>query len=141
MAKILCAIRGGEASQRTQDVAIELAKERGDEIVFLYVVNTEFLEPATSVVVRESMTTEMGKLGEFLLLMTLERAQKQGVTASTRIRYGKLLEEIEAVACEPEITTIVLGKPGGEESFFSMESLNATAQELAEKAQVDVVIR
>ena len=42
MSKILCAIRGGEASQRIQDIGIELAKKQGDEIVFLYVVNTEF---------------------------------------------------------------------------------------------------
>ena len=41
MTKILCAIRGGESSQRIQDIGIKLAKERGEEIVFLYVVNTD----------------------------------------------------------------------------------------------------
>ena len=33
MTKILCAIRGGESSQRIQDIGIKLAKERGEEIV------------------------------------------------------------------------------------------------------------
>ena len=92
MSKILCAIRGGEASQRLQDIAIELAKKRGDEIVFLYVVNTEFLDTA-SASLRESVTNEMDKLGEFLLLMAIERAKKQDVAASQIIRYGKLQEE------------------------------------------------
>ena len=80
MAKILCAIRGGEESQRLQDIAIQRAKERGEQIVFLYVVNTEFLDTA-SASLRESVTLEMEKLGDFLLLMAQERAKKEGVAA------------------------------------------------------------
>jgi hypothetical protein len=38
MGKTLCATRGGEASYRTQDAAIALAKERGDELVFLSLI-------------------------------------------------------------------------------------------------------
>ena len=68
MAKILVAIRGGNESQRIQDIGIDLAKERGEGIVFLYVVNTEFLATASSAL-RESVTNEMEKLGDFLLLM------------------------------------------------------------------------
>ncbi|HIQ01546.1 MAG TPA: hypothetical protein EYH30_05385, partial [Anaerolineales bacterium] len=44
MGKILCATRGGEASYRTQDAAIALARERGDSLIFLYVVDTHFLD-------------------------------------------------------------------------------------------------
>ena len=39
MGLILCATRGGEASYLTQQEAINLAKDRGDEIVFLYIIN------------------------------------------------------------------------------------------------------
>jgi hypothetical protein len=42
MGKILCTMRGGEASRRTQDAAIALAQERGDELAFLYVVDVAF---------------------------------------------------------------------------------------------------
>jgi len=139
MAKILCAIRGGEASQRLQDIAIELAKERGVEIVFLYVVNTEFLDTA-SVALRETVTNEMDKLGEFLLLMAIEKAKRHAVSASQMIRYGKLQEEFEAAACVPEISTVLLGKPR-EGGLFSMETLEATAKEIEEKCQVEVLIR
>jgi nucleotide-binding universal stress UspA family protein len=138
MAKILCATRGGEESQRIQDIGIQLAKERGEEIVFLYVVNTEFLDSA-SAALRESVTNEMDKLGEFLLLMAIERAQKQGVTASQLIRRGKLREEFEAAASEPDISTVLLGRPG-EGGSFSMESLEAVAAEIEKKCQVEVLI-
>ena len=90
--KILCAIRGGEASQRIQDIGIKLAKERGEEIVFLYVVNTKFIDTA-SAALRESVTLEMEKLGDFLLLMAQERAKKQGVIGQPLLRHGYLQEE------------------------------------------------
>ncbi|MEA3339900.1 MAG: universal stress protein [Chloroflexota bacterium] len=50
MGKILCATRGGEASYRTQDAAIELAKERGDTLLFLYVVDLHFLDTVTRII-------------------------------------------------------------------------------------------
>ncbi len=138
MTKILCAIRGGEASQRIQDIAINLAKERETEIVFLYVVNTEFLDTA-SVALRESVTHEMEKLGDFLLLMAQERARKNGVVAEPLLRHGYLQPEFIAAAGTAEISTVLLGKPG-EGGSFSMESLEVVAKEIEEKCQVEVLI-
>jgi hypothetical protein len=138
MSKILCAIRGGEDSQRIQDIGIELAKERGEEIVFLYVVNIEFLE-TTSAALRESVTVEMEKLGEFLLLMAQVRAKEQGVDAKKMIRHGYLAEEFEAAASAPEISTVLLGKPG-EQGVFSIETIEAVAAEIEEKYHVKVLI-
>ena len=138
MAKILCAIRGGEASQRIQDIGIALAKERGEEIVFLYVVNIKFIDKA-SAALRESVTLEMEKLGDFLLLMAQERARKQDVNAETLLRHGYLQEEFEAAASAPEISTVLLGTPG-EEGHFSLDSLEALATEIKKKYQVEVLI-
>jgi nucleotide-binding universal stress UspA family protein len=138
MAKILCAIRGGEASQRIQDIGIELAREKGAEIVFLYVVNTEFLDTA-SAALRESVTLEMEKLGDFLLLMAQERAKKQDVIAKTLLRHGYLQEEFEAAASAPDVSTVLLGTPG-EEGNFSLEALKNVAKEIEENCQVEVLI-
>ena len=69
MGRILCATRGGEASYRTQDAAIALARERGDELVFLYVVNISFLDTISRAVRPDTVSTELEKMGEFLLLM------------------------------------------------------------------------
>jgi hypothetical protein len=41
---ILCATRGGEASYRTQDRVIALAKEETSEWVFAFAVDTQFLD-------------------------------------------------------------------------------------------------
>lgn len=139
MAKILCAIRGGEASHRLQDIAIELAKETGDEIVFLYVVNIEFVE-TTSITMRESVSLEMEKLGEFLLLIALEKANKEGVVASQLIRHGNLREEFEIAASAPDILKVLFGKPG-EGGYFSLAILESLAAEIAEKCHVEVLIR
>ena len=138
MSKILCAIRGGEASQRIQDIAIDLAQERGEEIVFLYVVNTEFLGTA-SAALRDSVTLEMEKLGDFLLLMAQERAKKSGVLAEPLLRHGYLQAEFEAAASDPDISTVLLGTPG-ESGNFSMEALEEVAKEIEEKCQVEVLI-
>jgi hypothetical protein len=43
MGLILCTARGDEASYCTQKAAIALAKERGNEIVFLYILYMDFL--------------------------------------------------------------------------------------------------
>jgi nucleotide-binding universal stress UspA family protein len=125
MAKILCATRGGEASYRTQDAAIALAKERGDELLFLYVVDIEFLKKTARAVRPDVVTSEIEKMGEFLLEMAQERAEKQDVTADYVLRYGNLRHELVAAAGDEEldVALVVLGKPSGEESAFALAGL------------------
>ena len=77
MAKILCATRGGAASYRAQDTAIRLAKDRGDELFFLYVANIGFLDKTARAVRPDMVEAEMVKLGEFLLEMARERARNR----------------------------------------------------------------
>lgn len=140
MGKILCATRGGEASYRTQDAAIVLAQERGDELLFLYVADVKFLQTTVRAVRPGVVMAEMEKMGEFFLALAQERAQKQGVTASYVLRHGELHEAIKAVACQPDVTLVVLGKPVGEESAFSLESLEALAIEIEREAKTPVRI-
>lgn len=44
ISKVLCATRGGEASYRTQDAAIAMAKQEDAELVFLFVADVSFLD-------------------------------------------------------------------------------------------------
>jgi len=118
MGKILCATRGGEASYRTQDAAIVLAKERGDELLFLFVVDTHFLDKAGRAVRPDVVAEEMGHMGEFLLAMAQERAQKQGVAADYLLRRGEFRDELKAAAREEGVGLVVLGRPSGAESAF-----------------------
>jgi len=140
MGKILCATRGGEASYRTQDATIELAQERGDEILFLYVVDIEFLKKTAHAVRPDVVTAEMDKMGEFLLAMAQERAQKQRVAADYVLRHGDMRQELIAAARELDVALVVLGKPTGEKSAFAMAGLESFAARIKVEAEVETRI-
>jgi len=139
MGIILCATRGGEASHRTQNEAIALAKERGDSILFLYVVDLHFLDKTAAPIVVD-IEDEMGDMGEFLLMMAVERASEQGVEASTTRRVGKVREEIKRSAVIECVSLVVLGKPAGKESAFQMDDLFAFAKEIEQETGIETII-
>ena len=139
MGKILCATRGGEASYRTQKKAIELALQRGDELVFLYVVNIEFLNKTAAPIVVD-VATEIEHMGEFLLAMAQERAREAGVEANLVTRKGDVREQIKAAAVEEGVDLVVLGRPADEASLFKPEALRAFAAEIEEETGISVVI-
>lgn len=139
MSKILCATRGGEASYRTQDAAIALAKERGDTLFFLYVVDLHFLDKTAGAGVVD-VEQELTKMGEFLLLMAQERAAEQGVAADTICREGRLREELKNAAREEGASLVVLGRPAGEESVFKLANLEAFAAEIENETGVETRI-
>lgn len=139
MGKILCATRGGEASYRTQDKAIALAQERGDELLFLYVANIHFLDKTHAPIVVD-VEQEMVKMGEFLLLMAQERAAEQGVPASTLCLKGEMREELKKVARQEAVSLVVLGRPAGDESVFQLASLQTFANQLEDEIGVEARI-
>jgi nucleotide-binding universal stress UspA family protein len=140
MGKILCATRGGEASYRTQDAAIALAQEQGDELLFLYVVDIGFLDKTASAVRPDVVATELENLGQFLLLMAEERAEKQNVHAGHILRHGELRKELKAAAQLPDVTLVVLGRPAGEESAFVPSGLTEFASEIESETGTPVRI-
>ena len=139
MGKILCATRGGEASYCAQDAAIALAKERGDTLLFLYVVDLHFLDKTGGSIVVD-VGNEVAKMGRFLLLMAKERAAEQGVEAETTSRKGVFREELKDAACEEGVSLVVLGRPVGEESVFKLAGLQTFAAEIEAETGVETVI-
>lgn len=129
MGLILCATRGGEASYRTQDAAIALAKENGDEIVFLYIIDLHFLDKTAAPVV-VNIESEVEQMGQFFLLMAKEKASEQGVAVHTITRKGKVQEEIINAILEEGATRVVLGQPAGMQSAFQTSSLESFAAEI-----------
>jgi hypothetical protein len=140
MAKILCATRGGEASYKTQDAAIALALEQEVELLFLFVVDIDFLSKTERAVRREIVTQEMDHMAEFILMMAIERARKKEVKSSLLIRHGQFREELIDTAKDPEVVGVVLGKPAGEDSLFSMEGLENIAKDIEQKSNAKVYI-
>lgn len=131
MGRILCATRGGEASRRTQDAAIALAKEQGDDLIFLYVADSSFLNRTAAPLVID-VESRLVKMGEFQLLMAQERAAAQGVSAHTVVREGKLRAELVGAARELQVDLIILGRPVDrhDEAIFDETGLQALATSL-----------
>jgi nucleotide-binding universal stress UspA family protein len=139
MGKILCATRGGEGSYRTQDRAIPLASQRGDLLIFLCVIDTHFLDKTAAPIVVD-VGRRMQNMGEFLLAMARERAERQGVSVQCLCRSGRVRDEIKAVAREEKVAVVVLGRPTGEANAFAVEELKSFAVEIEDETGCQVVI-
>jgi nucleotide-binding universal stress UspA family protein len=96
VSKILCATRGGAASRRTQNAAIELAKERDDKLLFLYVVDLEFLNRMAEAGVSNT-EQELTARGRSLLLSARELAAERGVAAEMIIHTEEMRDEVKDV--------------------------------------------
>ncbi len=140
MKKILCATRGGEASRRTQDAVIAMAKEAGATVLFLYVVDVEFLKLTVRGVRPDVVATEMEHMGEFLLAIACERATAQGVRAEMCLRHGPLLEALESAAREEGADAIAFGRPAGPESSLSMTDLERLTARIEQEIGIKTYI-
>jgi nucleotide-binding universal stress UspA family protein len=140
MGKILCATRGGAASYRTQDAVIALAKAQGDSIIFLYVVDTDFLGHTDRAVRPDVVAVEMTHLGEFLLAMACERAASRGVQATPLVKRGPLASALRDAATAEEITLVAVGQPAGDASRFQLAGLEQLAAQITEATGVETRI-
>ena len=138
MGKILCATRGGEASYIAQDAVIALAKEQGDELVFLYVADISFLNQMA--IPSVNVESRLEKLGRFQLVMAQERAAAQGIEAQAIVRIGQLRAEMVDVAEEIGATIIVMGRSLGPDAAFANATLRAFAADVQTETGVEVRI-
>ena len=108
--------------------------------MFLYVVDIGFLQTTARAVRPDMVTAEMEKMGEFLLAMAQERAQKQGVEARCVLRHGALRDELKAGAREEAVDLVVLGQPVSTGSAFVPADLEAFAAEIEAETRVETRI-
>ncbi len=141
MSGIVCAIRGGPMSQSTIDRSIQLAKETGQTITFIYIVNLDFLTHSSSSRT-EHISSEMQEMGEFILLDAQDQAQKQGVKAQGIIRDGSVIDQIIAYSEEIQPDYIVLGQPetSRDNNLLSGDRMQAVIQRIKETVDVEVIV-
>jgi nucleotide-binding universal stress UspA family protein len=139
MGTILCATRGGEESYGTQDAAIALAKQQGDALVFLYVVDVSFLDQTAAPLVID-VESRLEKLGRFQLKMAQERAAAQDVAAQAIVREGQLRAELVTAAHEISATLIVLGRSRRQTAIFEENKLQEFAADLQAATGIEVRI-
>lgn len=144
MGIIVCATRGGESSHKAQDEAIGLAKKTGDTLVFLFVVDADFMRETTEISRISGAENEVQRMGEFILLMAQERAREKGIAAEVVCRRGSVVREvIKEVIEEFKANTLVLGHPlprDAAESRYHPDELREFARRIEEDTGVRVVI-
>lgn len=141
MGSIVCATRGGEASRRTQQRAIGLAKERGAGLTFLCVVDPGFAEPKDEKL-QEALREELRRLGRSLLCIAQRRAQDQGVEADTVVLCGPVRDSLLAYLRETDADTLVIGAPEKERQVkaFDPQNVERLAETVREATGVEVIV-
>lgn len=136
--RILCATRGGQASQPTHERAIELARQQNAELLFLYTFDKQVLrQVATPIVI--NVEAQVEHMLAFLQTTAQEQARQAGVRAGVVVRTGNLREQIKQVASEEAVDLIVLGSPAGESSLFKHQALQDLATEIEEATGIQVL--
>ncbi len=140
MKTILYPTRGGQTSYPNQDAVIALAKEGNAKLIFLYVSNVQFLEKLGYVSHTEVVQEELEEMGEFLLAMACERAEKAGWKAEAVVRQGVFLEAVNEVISEHQVDTFVIGAPGSNHAVTTTDFLQNLIQEIKEIKQIEVLV-
>ena len=139
MTTILCSTRGGKESHPNQDFAIRLAQERGADLLFLYVSDIRFISRAGPAIVVD-IEEELSEVGDFLLAMAQERAEKSGVHASVAVRSGVFSKVLREVIIENEIKTVVLGGSLAETGIIPHERLQEMSRKLGKELGVEFIV-
>ena len=141
MSGIVCAVRGGPASRPTIEKAIELAKESGLALNFVYVVNIDFLDLTMHSRV-QTISQQMQKMGEFILLTAQAAAQAKGVEAQCIVRHGDVTEEISGLCHDIQADYLVVGRPQFhlEDSLFTESRLADFIKGIEEQTGAAVVL-
>jgi nucleotide-binding universal stress UspA family protein len=134
---IACATRGGEGSEPTVQGAIDLAQERELRLIFLYIADLEFMKHTTMGRTGRA-AEELRKMGEFIMLTLVERAQQSGVEADFAVRQGRFREELLRYLEETRPAMLVLGTPQKDTGFFDQRKIARLAQEIEEQTGVPV---
>jgi nucleotide-binding universal stress UspA family protein len=139
MTTILCPTRGGKESQPNQDFAIQLASEQGADLLFLYVSDISFISRAGPPIIVD-LEEELAEVGDFLLTMAQERAEKAGVHAKTLVQSGNFSKVLREIILEKEINTVVLGGSHEETGVVTQEHLQLLSEELGKELNVEFIV-
>jgi nucleotide-binding universal stress UspA family protein len=137
MGKILCATRGGEEGEGTRAAAIDLAREQGHALIFLYVADVSFLDRTAAPLVVD-VEGELEQMGRFQLALACEQAAAAGIEAQAAVRHGHLQTELVAAARALGATLVVLGRPRAGSPVFDVEALHAFARHLQSETGAEV---
>jgi len=137
VATVLYPTRGGDTTYRNQDWACDLALERGADLLLLYVSNVHFLDHASGPVQLDVLEKELDELGQFLLAMAEERAQKSGAKANRLVLQGEFRQALREVVQGYDITAVVLGRPSHDTAVTTFEYIDSLARSITTEYRVE----
>lgn len=109
-ALIVCATRGGPASERVHEEAIELARQRHGALVFLHIVNTAAfagLDPERVA----ALTQQQRALAQSILRQAQAQAHRAGVPARVELLEGPVASTLQEFVHKVAADILVLGYP------------------------------
>lgn len=141
MRPIVCATRGGQASRRTQEQAIALAKERNTKLIFLCVTDPSFSEPADDALA-EALADELRRLAKSLIYIAQARAREQGVEAEAVVQCGSVCQSIEDFLKEVDAQTLIIGSSQGDVPLrpFGVDEMGGFIDTVKGKEDLEVIV-
>jgi nucleotide-binding universal stress UspA family protein len=137
LGSVVCATRGGVGSEPAVQGAIALAQEGGLRLTFLYVADVEFMKQ-TEMGRTALIAEEVRKMGEFIMMTLVEKAQTEGVEADYAVRQGRFREEVVTYLEEAHPAMLVMGRPQEGTARLDLDKLNRLTQEVEEETGVPV---
>lgn len=136
----VCATRGGEGSRAVQERAIDHARETGNKLIFLYVVNINKLDRFDETL-KPAVRDELHWLGRTLLHIARQRAERSGVAADIVIREGDVREEIGRFLRDCSADLLLLGAPRETTAaIFGDDAIEQFAQSIQDETAVTVEV-
>jgi nucleotide-binding universal stress UspA family protein len=139
---ILCPVRGGPESKGTVSKAIHLALDKDARLVFLHIVDAEFLGASGFGQPLGTVYRELREMSKFVMMVLKDRAERRGVKqVDVVIREGNVRKQLRRAAVETRASVMVMGKPvrsPGSNTFKSGE-FERFVQELEEIGDIQII--
>lgn len=147
---IICATKGSPGCKVAEDKAIETAKENNSKLIFLYVIDTKFMEKVGGggEWTEDDVTSGLKNIGSVILDIAKEKAIEMGISPDnvlTEERKGGIVSQIRIIVKEHTADLVVIGHPESDTGFLERhllmkEGTESFIKRLKEKIGCDVVI-
>lgn len=147
--KIVCPTKGSKGCKIAEDKAIELAKENNSKLVFLYVIDTRFMERGFGGEGSVSdAASAIGHIGEVILDIAKEKAIERGLQDEnilTEKRTGDVTQQINNSVEEHNADLVIIGHPETELGFLERhliekEGTESFVKHLKEKIGCEIML-
>jgi len=147
---IICATKGSKGCKIAEDKAIEIAKENNSKLIFLYVIDTKFMEKARGGGgwAKDDAVLGLKNIGGVIIDIAKEKAIEMGMSPDdvlTEERNGDIASQIKNSAEEHNADLVVIGHPESDAGFLerhliSKEGTESFVKRLKEKIGCEVMI-